>query len=104
MVGELMEGRVAMISVDGGPGRDGKEIVVREAREVFKDFRFCHPTSHVFEDVTNGNSSAGDTRLTTAHFGDNRNSIKQFHAHRVIADDQTGNGATPESFAFSEPF
>jgi hypothetical protein len=69
MAGELIEGRVAMISVDGGAGREGKEIVVREAREVFKDFRVAHPASHVLEDVINGNSSAGDTRLTAAHLG-----------------------------------
>jgi hypothetical protein len=47
-------------------GQDGTDMLAREAREIFKDLIFGHPTGEVLEDIGRGDAGSEKRRLPVA--------------------------------------
>src|SRR5258708_7639126 len=51
----------------GRISQDGTNMLARQAREIFKDLIFGHPTGEVLEDIGRGDAGSEKRRLPAAH-------------------------------------
>jgi hypothetical protein len=65
----------------GRIGQDGTDMLAREAREIFKDLIFGHPTGEVLEDIGRGDAGSEKRRLPAAHAGGDLNQIPPIHGY-----------------------